>query len=101
MALSDLQKYQMLNSVIPYFNKTLYPYNKITDDKIIETQKEITLVYQHENMFFPEILYQNKTKKGGSTHRPVKKITVLLYDIESDGDTSFTAHQRLIGELPR
>ena len=78
MALSDLQKYQMLNSVIPYFNKTLYPYNKITDDKIIETQKEITLVYQHDNMFFPENTNRGKEKKGGST---LKKITVLLYDI--------------------
>ncbi len=103
MALSDLQKYQMLNTVVPYFNKTMYPYNKITADKIVETQKEITLTYQHQNMFFPspQIKSENdKKKKGGfvvkqsivtghrpvkqsivAGHRPVKKITVLLYDI--------------------
>lgn len=103
MALSDLQKYEMLNTVIPYFNKTLYPYNKISSDKIIETQKEITLTYQHQGIFFPSHSDMgNKKKKGGlighspvkqsivagrnpaksiAGHSPVKKITVLLYDV--------------------
>ncbi len=75
--LSNLEKYELLNSIIPYFNQTEYPYNKLTKDKIIETQQEIELVYQHNDLFFASDRPKQPRQGGGET----KKISVLFYDL--------------------
>lgn len=71
MATNNIQKYEILNTILPYFKVTKYPYDHITDDKIIETQKEIDLVYQYNDNFFTDM-----PKKGGS----YKKISIYLCD---------------------
>lgn len=73
---SNLRKYEILNLVTPYFNATLYPYNILTDDKIIETRKEITLIYQHRDAFFIT-KDRGKRRPGGDD----QKITIFLYDV--------------------
>ncbi len=89
MNLSNLEKYNLLNTIKPYFESTLFPYNKISSKKIVETQKEIELVYQHNNMFFDT--NRNKTTEsttGGigitnnkvALSKIVKKISVWLYE---------------------
>ena len=74
MALNNIQKYEVLNTVLPFFHTTRYPYNTISHNKIIETQKEIELVYQHEDAFFSKKPIK-PNKKGGDD----EKINVYLW----------------------
>lgn len=76
MDLSNLEKYNLLNTIKPYFELTLFPYNKISSKKIVETQKEIELVYQHDDVFFDI----NRKSTTGGTPGITKKISVWLYD---------------------
>jgi len=74
--MTRLEKYKILNTITPYFNVTKFPYNLITDKKIIFTQKEIDLVYVNEDKFFVLESKHYKPKKGG-----LDKITVYFYNI--------------------
>ena len=40
-----LEMYNLLNEINPYFKKTKYPYNYWTPEKVIETKKDIKLVW--------------------------------------------------------
>lgn len=73
-----LQKYKILNTAIPYFAITKYPYDTVTADKITLTQKEIDLTYINDDKFF---VTESDKRKGGYDKSENKIIMVFLYDI--------------------
>lgn len=62
LELSPLVKYQILNEIRPYFKKTKYPYNYWSSEKIIETKKDISLVWSKDKKF---LMPPFKKKMGG------------------------------------
>ena len=72
-----LWKYKILNTIVPYFEETRYPYDTLTEDKITFTQKEIELTYIKDDKFFVTS-DQSKHKKGG-----FEKINIYLYDADN------------------
>lgn len=61
--LTPLIKYQILNEIHPCFQKTAYPYNYWSLEKIIETKKKIKLVWSKDKKF---LTIPSKEKKGGN-----------------------------------
>ena len=73
MSLSRFEKYEILNRIQPYFEKSKYPYNRITFKKVKFTQKEIDLYLNNDNFFTTE---KNKNNTGGNE---LSKIIVYFY----------------------
>ena len=58
-----LEIYNKLNKIKPKYNKTKFPYNYWTPEKITETHKSIKLELSSDKKFFKSY---NKKKYGGS-----------------------------------
>ena len=79
--MNRIDKYQILNRVQPFFEDTKYPYDRITNKKIIFTQKEIELVYQQNDKFFvvPKKAEFTNKKKRGRHEGTLNNIIVYFY----------------------
>ena len=56
--------YNKLNCVLPYFERSKYPYNYWTPEKINETKKIINMVWAKDKRFLITI-QKSKRKSGG------------------------------------
>ena len=65
-----LEIYNTLNKIKPKYNKTKFPYNYWTPEKITETHKSIKIHLSSDKKFFksdkPKLKSYNKKKYGGS-----------------------------------
>lgn len=65
----QLESYNILNTIVPRYLKTFYPYTDMTPEKILFTQKKISLLvkkYDKYNNTYKADKHKN-LKKGGNT----------------------------------
>lgn len=69
-----MEEYNILNTIKPKFLRTRYPYNLVSPEKIILTQKKITIMAKElssNSKSNSKESNSNKGKFGGSISQPV------------------------------
>jgi hypothetical protein len=67
--LQQLESYNILNTIVPKYLKNYYPYTDMTPEKILFTQKKISLLVKKYDKYDKSGKYdksKNKVKGGGN-----------------------------------